>query len=364
MSDSRRSRISAALLAVAAAALGCGGVEPVVECAAVGRARPVCGLQNPEDLALLPSGAALLVSQFGGMEGSKSGSLARFDLASDGLSVLYAGGGAAPPTPGWGDPACPGPPTPAFSPHGIDLARRPDGHLQLLVVNHGGRESIEVFEVSEGRGRAALAWRGCVLPPDGSFLNDVATLPGGGFVVTHMFPKRGALGQMVSMLRGALGADIGYVLEWRPGRGFAVVPGSGGPFPNGVEVSPTGDVVYVNYYLGGEVRRIDRASGEVLARADVPSPDNSAWGEDGRLLVASHRGSFVENTGCLGLEGGACPMRFAIVALDATTLEGEPIYENEGPPMGGGTVALQVRGELLIGSFAGDRLLRVAPSGG
>ena len=45
---------------------------------------------------------------------------------------------------GWGTPDCPGEPDKAFAPHGIHLSRRGDGRLQLLVVNHGGREAIEV----------------------------------------------------------------------------------------------------------------------------------------------------------------------------------------------------------------------------
>src|SRR4051812_19983856 len=34
-----------------------------------------------------------------------------------------------------------------FEPHGIDVMRRADGVAELFVVNHGGRESVEVFEV-------------------------------------------------------------------------------------------------------------------------------------------------------------------------------------------------------------------------
>ena len=35
------------------------------------------------------------------------------------------------------------------------------------------------------------------------------------------------------------------------------------------------------------------------------------------------------------------------------------IYTSDGAPMGAGTVGLQVGDELFIGSFQGDRLLRV-----
>jgi hypothetical protein len=34
-----------------------------------------------------------------------------------------------------------------FSPHGIDIVQREDGKYQVLVVNHGGRESVELFDL-------------------------------------------------------------------------------------------------------------------------------------------------------------------------------------------------------------------------
>lgn len=36
-----------------------------------------------------------------------------------------------------------------------------------------------------------------------------------------------------------------------------------------------------------------------------------------------------------------------------------PVYESDGVPMGAGTVGLQIGKELFIGSFKGDRILRV-----
>ena len=62
---------------------------------------------------------------------------------------------------------------------------------------------------------------------------------------------------------------------------------------------------------------------------------------------------------CRQLERGACPVPFAIVALDPATMATEDLYVGGGPPMGAGTVGLQVGRELFIGSFTGDRVLRV-----
>ncbi len=108
------------------------------------------------------------------------------------------------------------------------------------------------------------------------------------------------------------------------------------------------------------VRRcIARQSGELLGSAEIPAPDNLTWRDDGLLLVASHPASLGDMMTCMRGVEGSCPFEFQIVALDPQTMTGEPILSNAGPPMGAGTVALQVGQELFIGTFAGDRIARV-----
>jgi hypothetical protein len=354
----------AAMGFAAVLALGCGGaLEPVVSCDAVGGARPLCGFQNPEDLELVPGTRSLLVSEYGSMDGSKGGLLSRLDLDSEERTVLFRGGEAAGAKPAWGDPECPGPPPPAFSPHGIHLVRRSDGRLALLVVNHGGRESVELFEVLEDPAGARLAWRGCVPTPEDVWMNDLVGLPDGGFLVTHMLPRRGGVLQLLEYLKaGLLGMETGHVVEWRPGRGFAPVPGTATRFANGIALSDDGETIFLNSSMGDGVLKIDRASGETRGNAALPGLDNSTWAPDGRLLVASFPGSLREVMGCQEIEQGACPAEFRIVAVDPDTMETEVLYKGRGAPMGGGTVGLRVDDELFVGSFSGDRVLRVSLS--
>lgn len=351
-------RYAALVLTAAFALAACSKPRPaIVDCKASDDARPVCGFQNPEDLALLPSGRNLVISQMGEMDGSEPGNLVFFELATDEITPAFAGAASAlAPTAGWGDPACPGAPDAKFSPHGLALARRPDGALQLLVVNHGGRESIEFFEASDTDAAPSLAWRGCALPPAESFLNDVASLPDGGFVTTHMFPRNGGV---VAMLTGLVGMSTGWVFEWQPGTGFTKVPESDGAMPNGIEVSPDGESIYVDLYLGDEVRKISRKTGATLASVEIASPDNVLWSPDGSLLVASHNAPLNELLACGEIEAGACPFHYSIVELDPETLKPHALYENAGPPMGAGTAALRIDDELIVGSFKGDRIVRV-----
>jgi hypothetical protein len=353
-------RIASSILLLALS--GCSAGEPILECEDEGNAHAICGFQNPEDLALLSDDRTVVVSQYGSMTEDVPGNLALFDLESETLRVVFPdpdARGARPsaPLPGWGDPQCPGPPGDDFNPHGIDLAERPDGSYQILVVNQGGRESVELFEVSRREGSWAVDWRGCAIPPEEAFFNDVVGLPDGGFLASHMMPRGSPIW---GNLRASFGADTGSVYEWLPGRGYRSVPGTEAPFPNGIEISQDASEIYLNLYATGEVRRYDRATGKRLASAEVSSPDNVTWSRDGRLLVASHLGGLRDQILCLTLSEGTCPMEFAIVALDPLDLTGEVLYHNEGPPMGGGTVAIDLGPDLLIGTFAGDRVIRVA----
>jgi hypothetical protein len=347
--------------------LGCSPAHEIItDCRDTDGVHVICGFQNPEDLALLPDGHTVVVSQFGSMDGARPGNLALFDLSDESLRIAFrghdAGGVAAAPerTTGWGDANCPSAPTAEFAPHGLDLATRPDGRLQLLVVNHGGRESIEFFEIEGSDDETKITWRGCAIPPDGAYLNDVVALADGGFLVTHMMGRES---QITDVLLAAFGVDSGFVYAWQPGMGFAVEPGTGGRFPNGIEVSDDGTEIFLNLYLGNEVRRISRETGEILAVAPVRQPDNATWATDGRLLVASHLASLVDSLACNDLVAGACPFEFEIVALDPKTLEREVLVRRAGAPMGAATVALDTDGELVMGSFAGDRVMRVPLDG-
>ncbi|MDE0453039.1 MAG: hypothetical protein OXI90_14900 [Gammaproteobacteria bacterium] len=324
---------------------GCGSdsLTPILGCESGFGIEVDCRFQNPEDMVLSPDGR-IIVSQFGGMEGSP-GSLVLYEPPSGMLTALFPDPSVR-MEPEWGDPACALPD--AFSPHGIDLETRLDGRHQLAVVNHGGRESVELFEVDGG---GVLTWRGCVEAPEGALLNDVVVLRDGGFWVTRMF-DRGS--DTWAFLRAQFGFDTGWAYAWSQATGFSKLPGSDAAFPNGIEKSDGERFAYLNTFTGA--RKIDAATGDVVAERSMKPLDNSYWSEDGRLLVASHTGSIGELLACMSVPEGACGMPFEIVALDPDDLSEQVMIAHEGAPMGGATVALQRDGIYYLGTFAGDRM--------
>ncbi|MBB3047278.1 hypothetical protein FHR99_001514 [Litorivivens lipolytica] len=313
---------------------------------------PICGLQAPEDIEPTPDGKQLILSQFGGITGSSAGSLVLFDPQTEKTLPLYPLANQTAQPEGWGSEDCPGAPGAAISPHGIHLSERSDGRWQLLVVNHGGRESVEFFE---WRSDNTLQWQGCVVPPGDAFLNDVVATPDGGFLVTHMFPKDNVL----AIVRTLFGAELGHVWQWHPDTGMSILPGSAGSFPNGIQISADGQHVFLNHYINNRVRKLKRETGEVLGDVSVAQPDNSSWLPDGRLIVASHPQDKLLPGLCGDVHNGACESRFELVAIDPATLEAEMVFSQQGAPMGAGTVAVEWGPYWFIGSYAGNRLLRV-----
>src|SRR5690625_236370 len=143
--------LAALLLAACQTAPDRGEIGEPKESEEVSPLRVITGLQAPEDLELLPNDRYLLLSQFGGLEGGP-GSLAVLDRHTEQHRLLYPSKALGPSEEArgageWGDPDCPGEPGAALSPHGIHLLQRPDGRWQLLVVDRGGRESVEFFEL-------------------------------------------------------------------------------------------------------------------------------------------------------------------------------------------------------------------------
>ena len=328
-------------------------------CDAVGNVEPICGFQRPEDLAVMLGEKLLLVSEYGSLDGSKSGYLSSYRINDGAIERLYPTNSMTRIDSGntWGAKNCPGPPGKEFSPHGLyhNALVAPD---RLAVINHGGRESIELFEVtlSDGGLDAALTWRGCVLAPQGAWFNDVVRLPNGNFIASHMMDRGLAHDQLLG-LESSKDAT-GYVLQWSRKTGWQKVSNSEGALPNGLEVSSDGKILFVNYYFGDKVIALELEGGRRLWEVDVLGPDNSSWGLDGTLLIASHQEDLAAVLHCSESGESFCPLKYAIIALNPASGEKTTLLTGGGAPFGGTTVAVQASNELFLGSFAGNRMAK------
>lgn len=319
---------------------------------------PLCFFSNPEDMAVVQGDNVLIVSEYGDHHGTQPGALVLYDYQQQQHRNSYAGSDFTKPKQYWGEASCTEPPGKLFSPHGIDLSQRADGHWQLLVVQHGGRESVEFFEVAGAGEHLRLVWRGCVVAPENARLNSVAAGSDDEFFTTKMLSIDSSWQREQADTR----QPTGLVYRWSEQSGFEPVTESEGVMLNGIAASKDGSEIYVVYSGESLVKKIDARGGGVLGSTTIKSADNIKWSADGKtLIVASFVGSesSEEFVNCSSPDRGICPIAFAIIQLDPDTLENTTLFQNVDAPMGAGTVGLKVDSILFVGTFSGNRILQV-----
>ena len=215
-----------------------------------------------------------------------------------------------------------------FRAHGLYLDPGEGGVHALYVVHHGRRESIEVFEVNAGAEQISLAWVGCAVAPEGLRLNSVVALPEGGFAATS--------------------TSTGDVWAWRAGAGWSLIAGTEDTTPNGLEISPDGQWLYVAGWRGEKLTRLSR--GRTPQQKDVVPmgfrPDNLRSVDGGAVILAAGHGDF------------GTPEETSNVALvDPETLEVRRIFRH--PRMEGfasSTAAIRIAGEIWLGTNRGGMI--------
>lgn len=343
-----------AMLSMALACVPMFSMAETIPCEENGYMIPICGVQAPEDLVLTDGGRFLLFSSY-----VAGGGLGVLDSSDDSVQVYTAPYGLQEqPGAGWGAADCPGPVPEDLLTHGIDLSQRADGRWQLLVVNHGGREAVEFFEVLMREDEPPLLeWRGCAVAPENGHFNDVVALPEGGFLVTHMFDSQSLYW---GMAKTYLGLDSGVIYQWSEEDGYQALEPTRSPFPNGLALAADGEHLFVNAYASGEVRKYRRPDYALVGSAEVPGPDNSNWAANGQLLIASHRISLGNMFDAMpAYEGGPAMLHFVVVALDPETMETREIFEHQGPPLGAVTAVEEAGDYLYMGSYLGERMAKV-----
>ena len=324
-----------------------------------------CNYQNPEDLAVLPDGRHILVSEFGAIvplsPTNIQGNLSLLDT-TDGrkknLEIEMSDNV-------WGDPECQRD-SMVLSPHGIDINERLDGSYQLAIVNHMPTETIELFELREINDAWSLTWRGCVNAPVHGYFNDVALSSNGSFYVSQMYDKNISL-FMLAVLDNTK-EDTGYVYHWRRQNGFERLVNTDGAFPNGVELSDDENNLFINYAFGNKTSKYNLMSNSIEASFSMNGiPDNITVDGD-YIWVGAQDHSGLDSLIYCGVFAkdvfedpmiNQCPLPFAAYQLRQSDLSLVNSYKYSNTVMGTATVALSLNGELYIGTYHGDRIASV-----
>jgi len=294
----------------------------------------ICNMINVEDMLPVDGGKEIVAGSY------KEGSVGLYlvDTAAK-TSRPVTLSVAAKPDPVYG---CPGPPDlTKLSTHGLDV-RESRGMATVYAVNHGGRESIEIFRLDPRR--ATAEWIGCVIAPPGAVLNSVAALRDGSIVFTKFLDANDKNGIQTVMS----GQVNGVVYHWVPGKGTSEVPGSQFSGDNGLLVSPNGKTLYVNAYGTKEVWKIPLSGKGPRASAKIEfNPDNLRWGQDGQILV----------TGQFRNPANPGPTDWGVARLDPEAMHATTLLTAPGmKEFDNATTAVRAGNMLWLGTFKGDRI--------
>ncbi len=330
--------------------------KTVDKCAPAAGLTFICGLQNPEDVVIVPGTRWLLTS---GM--APGAGLNLIDTQAKTVRKLYAPGTANARADGNRFANCPGPLDPAQAVlHGLALRPAPAGRYTVYATNHGGRESVEVFDLNIGTiGTTRIlsaTWIGCVLLPPKLSANSVAAFSDGTLVATVLMLPGKTFQDAFAM------RNTGIVLQWTPGTpAFVQLKGTELVANNGIETSADDREFYVASTTTRRIYAFSRAkpgTGPLrFAQLKDFGPDNVRFIAD-RLITA---GLVDDEPACGGRPkdeaGIRCPMGYAVATIDPRTMVATEIARGSRTPSFTGTAMAAVVGnELWLGSFFADRI--------
>jgi hypothetical protein len=325
-------------------------------CAPSGGLNFICGMSAPEDLVLVPNTRWLIVS--GMMAGS---GLHLIDTQAKTASGLMP----SPRADKTRFANCPGPLDPKqVVLHGLSLRPAAEtGRYTLYATNHGGRESVEVFEVDARSPRPSAAWIGCVVLPEKLAANSVAAFKDGTLVATILVLPGKTFQDVWA------GRNTGVVLMWTPGsKEFRTLAGTELPGNNGIETSADDREFFV---ASTGLKRIvafsrnDPSKPLRVAQLKEFAPDNVRLVGD-RLITA---GMIDEEAACGGApkkpEDIQCPRGWIADAIDPRTMAITELARGPAaPPYTGTATAMPVGQDLWLSSFNVDRVAYRASRGG
>ncbi|HEY4029504.1 MAG TPA: SMP-30/gluconolactonase/LRE family protein [Caulobacteraceae bacterium] len=308
----------------------------------------VCGANNVEDMIQVPGTRWLIGSNMYVGRTPKTGTDGLYLIDSDAKTVQRATIALGPEPKRGPFAGCAPPDLSKLASHGLELRPGKGGQHTLYAVNHGGRETIEVFRVDANKATPAITWTGCLKSPPNAWLNSIAALPDGGLA----FSRFGDIDHL-DMVPVFKGEDTGFVYIWEPSTGFKELPNSKMSGTNGMLVSADGRWLYVNDQGRWRIARLDLRGSQPPAYVKLDfHPDNLRWAPDGAILAA---GQIIQVGGSLGAANG-----WGVARVDPKTMTAKPLMNEPGRPgFSNGTVALEVGKTLWLGTFRGDRIAYV-----
>jgi hypothetical protein len=283
------------LLLFAYRAVALGAAEADLPCESVDNPSglsTLCGFAKPEDLQFIRSRSVVIVSEQGWKAPISGGSISIVDVNTKAVRLgrkrtAWPAASATISRKLIGDPDCKAPPT-EFSPHGLSVLEQRSG-IRLAIINHGERESVELFDVLGKGDNLRLAWRGCALLPPDTAANDVAIHSDGRLFISNYAPSTRDKRALTSLFAALRGETTGDVMEWSSKFAWRHMAGTAGAMPNGIVIDEARNRLFVAELGKQRVLEFElKSDGSAAKRAEFAfrdMADDLNWTMRGTILV-------------------------------------------------------------------------------
>lgn len=305
-------------------------------------ARFLAGIDKPEDLIRLPDSHWVIVSSYS-TSTETSGKLMAIDLTNDSAPprVIYPAQiiNNAEPT--------------LFKPHGINCLKTGDNSYQLFAINHGLKESVEVFEIKVQSGKLGIVWNKRIMLPVNVWANGIVASVDGAIYVTSMYDPA----DKKFINKFARGMPTGQVWRWTSNKGWQTINNKLLSAANGIEIAKDGQTLYVSEWAKGRLWRfsLDGSAKEAFIQLDFLT-DNLRWTEAGKLLVTGQKASPLVLFAAQTLQDKKDGNQFSVVEIDPLTFKATTLVNGGNAEFGWGTVAIAVQDEIWVGSVLVNKI--------
>lgn len=241
-----------------------------------------------------------------------------------------------------------------FHPHGISLFSQ-DSLKYLYVVNHSENDnSVELFQIQG----SFLKHLKTYTDPLMSSPNDVVGDEVGKFYVSNDHGNKSSKGKIVE---NYLRMPYSYILYYDGDRFKKALQGL--VYANGVQLSNSGNELYVTHTIGHEFIELerDRKTGNLkeLKRKDLSMGlDNISVDKNGTIWIAGHP-KMLKFGGHAIDAANFSASQVIKIEKEKSSYKVTKVYENDGEQFSGASIAVNSGNYLFVGGVFDDKILKM-----